>query len=345
MQSQPPKTYNTMIDLRIRDFYAVVIGGSVLSSIAGYINAATMIGLFSTTVSHLTGTVTRLAVASVQNKWDSVLRETTILLGFAFGSFICGIIVRNSKFRLTRRYGTALLVESVALFITTLLLYFENYIAPVVAAFSCGLQNGLTTGFSGAVVRTTHVTGTVTDITLILGQNLLVEKRHDLWKLKVLVPLLLSYLFGGMVGVVAFIELDYLSFLIPSVFTGALGLFQIAINSCQLFREAEREKEKRAARARAKRATKIRGLSPEFEILLEQEVQRRLALSRNIEMNGNVDMTDGGMDSDDDEIDPFFQATSQSSEAILHTVSGRENISMQNLDGFDDNEQNSSKLL
>lgn len=249
-----PKAANTMADLQQRDFWSVVVGGFLLSGVAGFINAATMVGLFTTTVSHLTGTTTRMAVTLVQNKWDDSLRQFTIILGFGFGSFICGIIVRSNKFRLTRRYGVALLLECVALSLTMVALYFENYSAPVIAAFACGLQNGLTSGYSGAIVRTTHVTGTVTDIGLIIGQNLLTETRQDLWKLKVLIPLLIGYWLGGFVGTVAYVNLDYLCFIIPTVFVGVLGLIQIAIQTYFIHKHDVIEHDKAIGRARAKRA-------------------------------------------------------------------------------------------
>jgi uncharacterized membrane protein YoaK (UPF0700 family) len=39
-------------------------------------------------------------------------------------------------------------------------------------ALSCGLQNGLTSKYSGNVVRTTHLTGTTTDLGIALGHVL-----------------------------------------------------------------------------------------------------------------------------------------------------------------------------
>lgn len=68
-----------------------------------------------------------------------------------------------------------------------------------------GVHNSLFTNFSGAVVRTTHVTGLMTDIGLILGHWIRRgEEVKDLWRLKVLVPLYLGFLFGAFVGGVVY---------------------------------------------------------------------------------------------------------------------------------------------
>ncbi len=57
------------------------------------------------------------------------------------------------------------------LFIITVHLYGgENKDSAVlITSFAMGLQNALFTNFSGAVVRTTDVTGLMTDIGLIIG--------------------------------------------------------------------------------------------------------------------------------------------------------------------------------
>lgn len=61
-------------------------------------------------------------------------------------------------------------------------------------AVACGMQNGMVTTWSGAVVRTTHFTGTITDTGLVIGHwlryklNLKEEWEPgaaDTWKLMV----------------------------------------------------------------------------------------------------------------------------------------------------------------
>ena len=40
------------------------------------------------------------------------------------------------------------------------------------ASAACGLQNALVTNYSGATIRTTHVTGIFTDLGLMIGARL-----------------------------------------------------------------------------------------------------------------------------------------------------------------------------
>jgi uncharacterized membrane protein YoaK (UPF0700 family) len=67
-------------------------------------------------------------------------------------------------------------------------------------AFAMGAQNGMTTFFSGAVVRTTHVTGSLTDIGIETAALLL---RRDgarcgrkTWKLEVLLCFVTGFFVG-----------------------------------------------------------------------------------------------------------------------------------------------------
>ena len=92
-------------------------------------------------------------------------------------------------------------------------------------SLACGLQNSMCTTFSGAVIRTTHVTGILTDIGLILGQATFYPRtRKHLWKLKVLVPLYLSFGVGGILGYLLYKILAVKAILVPLILVGVLGL-------------------------------------------------------------------------------------------------------------------------
>lgn len=60
-----------------------------------------------------------------------------------FGSFIAGLVVGDSKFRLGRGYGLAILIESAALFACLGFLKKGWVAGDCCAAFACGLQNAL----------------------------------------------------------------------------------------------------------------------------------------------------------------------------------------------------------
>ncbi len=67
------------------------------------------------------------------------------------------------------------------------------------AAMANGLQNGMTSTYSANLIRTSHLTGTSTDIGLIAGQMLRGNKKNY-WKFKVLVGLAASFWLGGLIS-------------------------------------------------------------------------------------------------------------------------------------------------
>ena len=90
------------------------------------------------------------------------------------------------------------------------------------------------TTYSGAIIRTTHVTGTVTDIGLIIGQAVFHKRtRKHLWKLKILVPLYLSFVSGAIIGWCAFQLLRNRAMLVPCAIIGCLSLGHTAY--CRIF--------------------------------------------------------------------------------------------------------------
>ena len=74
-----------------------------------------------------------------------------------------------SALRLGRRYGVALSVESLMLFAAIPLFRHQHLAGPLLAAMACGLQNAMATTYSGAVVRTAHLSGMFTDLGIMLG--------------------------------------------------------------------------------------------------------------------------------------------------------------------------------
>ena len=82
---------------------------------------------------------------------------------FCLGGVISGVVVLNESFALGRSYGHALLLVSACLLWASAWHIHnpKDYRYIFIASLACGIQNGLTTRFSGNVVRTTHMTGTL----------------------------------------------------------------------------------------------------------------------------------------------------------------------------------------
>jgi uncharacterized membrane protein YoaK (UPF0700 family) len=84
--------------------------------------------------------------------------------------------------------------------------------------FIMGLQNATVTKISGARMRTTHVTGIVTDIGIELGKLVYWNRNRqigeivmaDREKLRLLLLLLGSFFIGGLIGAIGFSHLGFL---------------------------------------------------------------------------------------------------------------------------------------
>src|SRR5690606_16396564 len=81
--------------------------------------------------------------------------------------------------------------------------------------FIMGMQNATITKISGARIRTTHATGMITDIGIELGRAAFgvslprSSVAADGAKLRILVGLVISFLFGGVIGAVGFGQLGF----------------------------------------------------------------------------------------------------------------------------------------
>lgn len=212
------------------------------------INKNNLDGLYSTTVAHVTGNTTKLAIQAFELQWKNFFISGAIILAFMFGSFVSGFIIGDSKFKLGRSYGLVLLIESSALFMSFMLLKNEKIVGELFAAFACGAQNAITTMYSGAVVRTTHMTGIVTDIGVVLAHLCRPDVKAERWRLKVLVPLWFGFGFGGAIGKMFYRAIREYSLLVPCFVTGISAFIYLSsevVQEAKLKMKAERKEEDR----------------------------------------------------------------------------------------------------
>ena len=149
-----------------------------------------------------------------------------ILIGivgsYIFGSFVAGASIMAKRFKVDRAHVYGLLLVSLAITLSFVLAQKQVVLGEMIAAFACGLQNGMTTLFSAGLIRTTHLTGISTDIGLLCGQWVK-GQREELWKLRVLVILLFSYMAGAFIGACAWSLISSYSFLFPASWCALLA--------------------------------------------------------------------------------------------------------------------------
>jgi uncharacterized membrane protein YoaK (UPF0700 family) len=198
------------------------VGGGALAFIAGLVNATGYMGFRHQSISKLTGSTTLLGISIGTGDAGEGLHWALSLLAFVVGAMASGAIVQKSTLKLGRPYGVALLLESLLLFVAVPLLDRQWSAGLWLASMACGLQNGMVSTYSGAVFRTTHVSGMFTDLGVYLGHRLR-GLEVDILRIRVCLLVIGSFMLGGAAGAVLFEQLQEHSLLIPAALTGLCG--------------------------------------------------------------------------------------------------------------------------
>ena len=187
------------------------------------VNVIGFLGFEHQAITHLTGTTTLLGAAIARNDQAAAARLFGAALAFIAGAVFGGLLIQGDSVRLGRRYGLALAFESLLLLASIPLFVRQQLGGPLLAAAACGLQNALATTYSGAVVRTTHVSGMFTDIGIGIGhalRGLPLPKR----RLLLCTLVICAFFAGSVIGALLFARIGYRALLLPAVLTGSTGL-------------------------------------------------------------------------------------------------------------------------
>ena len=194
--------------------------GGILAFNAGAVNAGGFLVVAMYT-SHMTGFVSLLADNLVLGNTTLVLGAIGALLAFTAGAAVTAIQVNWARQHgLRSEYALPLLLESTLLLVFGLMGATLNRQTPfavpltvLVLSFTMGLQNALVSKISASQIRTTHMTGIVTDIGIELGKMLYWNRtgsplesrvRANRIKLRLLATLLGAFIGGGVVGAAGF---------------------------------------------------------------------------------------------------------------------------------------------
>ncbi|MCH8683928.1 YoaK family protein [Pedomonas mirosovicensis] len=191
--------------------------GCVLAFVAGAVNAGGLLAVGHYT-SHMTGLVSALAQDVAFGVVSAALIGLTALASFVTGAATCAFIVNwGRRAGIRTYYALPLLIEAALLLVFALSSRGsgpEGGIASTIALLCLlmGLQNAIITKISGARIRTTHVTGIVTDIGIELGKLLYWNRDTAVSppvianraKLRLLSLLFLAFFCGATAGAIGF---------------------------------------------------------------------------------------------------------------------------------------------
>lgn len=202
--------------------------GLALIFVAGATNAGGFLAVHRYT-SHMTGIVSSMADDLALGDLSLALAGLGAMLSFLAGAACSAILINWARRKqLHSEYALSLLLEAFLLLCFGLLganlsLRMGLFI-PVTVMLLCfimGLQNAIITKISKAEIRTTHVTGLVTDIGIELGKLFYwnMERDHpstpmvlsNRKRLKLLLLLLTMFFVGGVIGAVGFKHVGFSS--------------------------------------------------------------------------------------------------------------------------------------
>ena len=205
-------------------------GAWILAFIAGIVNVVGLLGFEHQAITHLTGNTSLLAASLATFDLSAALHFAALIGAFVTGTVLSGFLIQDSTLQLGRRYGVALLLVSLLLFVAVPLLKYKSAYGMYAAACACGLQNAMVSTYSGAVVRTTHLSGMFTDLGIFLGhalRGLPVDMRR-VWLCFLVIS---GFLCGGVAGTFAFQSFGYSALIFPASLTAIVsisyGLYQI----------------------------------------------------------------------------------------------------------------------
>ncbi|WP_110239990.1 YoaK family protein [Nocardioides gilvus] len=194
---------------------------SLLAFTAGVLNSVGFVAVAVYT-SHMTGLTAGVADHLVRGGRDVVLVGVLGLATFLAGAASCAVVFNWGRRRdLRSRYANVLIIEAVLVLLFGLLADrltwgHRELVFVAVLCFTMGMQNAVITKISGAQIRTTHVTGMVTDIGIELGKLAYLHRSHHLdpvvadpRKLAMLSMLVGLFFGGGVLGAAGYLEFGF----------------------------------------------------------------------------------------------------------------------------------------
>lgn len=199
--------------------------GYVMAMLAGAINAGGFFAISSYT-SHVTGTLSHTADHIILHEWQAA--------SFALISVICFIlgaahahwtILWVQRQRGRSSYSLSMWLEAMYLLLLGLLATFfaeknelRHSLIVLSLCFIMGMHNTVMSVLSGSTIRSTHMTGTATDLGIELSKILYYSRQHNPrlpkvqanWqKVRFFSGMMASFLLGGVIGTWGYTRIGY----------------------------------------------------------------------------------------------------------------------------------------
>ncbi|MDB5271686.1 MAG: hypothetical protein JWO58_53 [Chitinophagaceae bacterium] len=210
--------------------------GASTAAAAAMVNVAGVMVFFAYT-SNITGHVATLAQEVVKGHWYQTGIVFIWLMMFFGGSFVAQLLITGfQKKGAFISHAAPIILETLSLLFIGIYghLYYheslkETEILVASLLFCMGLQNGMVAILSGNQVKTTHLTGLITDLGREVGASFFLKYRTPQLKekLKLHVTILAFYFIGGVLGGYLFLSYDFQVFYVVVALLTAVLYFHL----------------------------------------------------------------------------------------------------------------------
>lgn len=196
----------------------------LLAFVAGTINVLGLLGFAHQALTHMTGLTSQLGAAIADGDMHGINRVVAVMAAFVSGAFCSGLLIEDEEFHKNSRYGVALFVEAMLLFVATFCLYQGFTIGFYIASFACGLQNAMVTSLSASIIRTTHVSGMFTDLGIALA-HILRGLEIDRRRVRICLSTICGFCLGGIASAMLYSHFELMTLLLPATLTLGMSYF------------------------------------------------------------------------------------------------------------------------
>lgn len=211
----------------------------VMAFVAGAVNSVGFVAVAIYT-SHMTGLVAQFSDDLALGRLATLIVPAVALPSFVFGAATTAVIFNWMRRReAVGRFAVVLVLEALLILLFGLLAdvldrAVGELLIVAVLCFIMGLQNALITKLSGARIRTTHVTGMVTDIGIELGKAAYRSRkpgvepvRHDPATLTLHLTMVGLFALGGVLGAAGYLVMGYRAVIPLAVLLLAAGTIPV----------------------------------------------------------------------------------------------------------------------
>lgn len=198
-----------------------------LPFVAGAVNADALLTLHKGGVTHLTGMSTEAAAGIAGTDVQLLTNAATVIGLFTMGCALSAWCIKADRWRPSAAAALMFVLESISLAVAGFIIDAHPMHAFWLCAFAIGLQNGTTSLVTGAVLRTSHLTGMFTDLGTAFGQRVR-GATFDSGRAKVSVVVIMSFVSGATASAYVHPYAPCLGIIIPC----ALVLLNAAMTFC-----------------------------------------------------------------------------------------------------------------